>query len=154
MIRRPPRSTLFPYTTLFRSDGEVAGGGEGAGHLLAPAVPSGHVVDDHDTAEGPVAHGLGEVGVDLVVAVAGDPDRLRGQRVRDVWHGSAPDAIADDCAHQCRTEGAALAALDLGRAGMIRLVDEMRVAAHRSRSEECGGQLPAQRLDRWVAKAL
>src|SRR2546430_6428355 len=24
MIRRPPRSTLFPYTTLFRSDGEQA----------------------------------------------------------------------------------------------------------------------------------
>src|SRR5690348_17976195 len=24
MIRRPPRSTLFPYTTLFRSDGELA----------------------------------------------------------------------------------------------------------------------------------
>src|SRR3712207_8425934 len=23
MIRRPPRSTLFPYTTLFRSDGQV-----------------------------------------------------------------------------------------------------------------------------------
>src|SRR3712207_8006198 len=23
MIRRPPRSTLFPYTTLFRSDGEA-----------------------------------------------------------------------------------------------------------------------------------
>src|SRR3712207_8521312 len=23
MIRRPPRSTLFPYTTLFRSDGVV-----------------------------------------------------------------------------------------------------------------------------------
>src|SRR3712207_7708572 len=22
MVRRPPRSTLFPYTTLFRSDGE------------------------------------------------------------------------------------------------------------------------------------
>src|SRR3712207_9015944 len=32
MIRRPPRSTLFPYTTLFRSDGEswsAAGGGRG-----------------------------------------------------------------------------------------------------------------------------
>src|SRR3712207_8413243 len=27
MIRRPPRSTLFPYTTLFRSGGE----GDGAG---------------------------------------------------------------------------------------------------------------------------
>src|SRR2546426_8852028 len=25
MIRRPPRSTLFPYTTLFRSVGELAG---------------------------------------------------------------------------------------------------------------------------------
>src|SRR3712207_7009066 len=25
MIRRPPRSTLFPYTTLFRSLGEPAG---------------------------------------------------------------------------------------------------------------------------------
>src|SRR3712207_9081702 len=27
MIRRPPRSTLFPYTTLFRSDGLVDGHG-------------------------------------------------------------------------------------------------------------------------------
>src|SRR2546422_7156901 len=26
MIRRPPRSTLFPYTTLFRSDAEGVGG--------------------------------------------------------------------------------------------------------------------------------
>src|SRR3712207_7490698 len=26
MIRRPPRSTLFPYTTLFRSDPLVVGG--------------------------------------------------------------------------------------------------------------------------------
>jgi len=25
MIRRPPRSTLFPYTTLFRSDGKRRG---------------------------------------------------------------------------------------------------------------------------------
>src|SRR3712207_7294049 len=38
MIRRPPRSTLFPYTTLFRSDGAArpraagrAGGEAGAG---------------------------------------------------------------------------------------------------------------------------
>src|SRR2546427_8569952 len=30
MIRRPPRSTLFPYTTLFRS-GEGRGGGLGVG---------------------------------------------------------------------------------------------------------------------------
>src|SRR3712207_8086020 len=43
MIRRPPRSTLFPYTTLFRSGGHpevpphAAGGGR---HRIAPgAVP-------------------------------------------------------------------------------------------------------------------
>src|SRR5256885_2537553 len=28
MIRRPPRSTLFPYTTLFRSAGDDGGGRE------------------------------------------------------------------------------------------------------------------------------
>src|SRR2546428_949931 len=33
MIRRPPRSTLFPYTTLFRSQRLV--GGDGARHLPA-----------------------------------------------------------------------------------------------------------------------
>src|SRR3712207_7704213 len=37
MIRRPPRSTLFPYTTLSRSDGE-----HGDGHRHRPAE------GDHD----------------------------------------------------------------------------------------------------------
>src|SRR3712207_8825483 len=31
MIRRPPRSTLFPYTTLFRSEDAVEYFGEGKG---------------------------------------------------------------------------------------------------------------------------
>src|SRR3712207_7537982 len=36
MVRRPPRSTLFPYTTLFRSDVR----GEGArGQLLGQELP-------------------------------------------------------------------------------------------------------------------
>src|SRR2546430_13130223 len=39
MIRRPPRSTLFPYTTLFRSVGGVRGRG-GSGDLCA-APPRG-----------------------------------------------------------------------------------------------------------------
>src|SRR2546421_7702294 len=30
MIRRPPRSTLFPYTTLFRSDRDLVGAVRGA----------------------------------------------------------------------------------------------------------------------------
>src|ERR1051325_5506600 len=40
MIRRPPRSTLFPYTTLFRSHGEPAGDREprpGHGSRVVPA---------------------------------------------------------------------------------------------------------------------
>src|SRR2546429_5300103 len=43
MIRRPPRSTLFPYTTLFRSEAEalagtVAGGDRHDGHAAVVAV--------------------------------------------------------------------------------------------------------------------
>src|SRR2546429_5328606 len=39
MIRRPPRSTLFPYTTLFRSelvDGAERPAAEPAGHATVP----------------------------------------------------------------------------------------------------------------------
>src|SRR5256885_6174308 len=35
MIRRPPRSTLFPYTTLFRSPFLIV-------HALEPSVPGRH----------------------------------------------------------------------------------------------------------------
>src|SRR5438105_6521715 len=46
MIPRPPRSTLFPYTTLFRSERHVAGSGpnsyiQGSGTSMAAAVVSG-----------------------------------------------------------------------------------------------------------------
>src|SRR5256885_12112010 len=47
MIRRPPRSTLFPYTTLFRS--LLSGGLSRTGHVPARRVqranefPRGHV---------------------------------------------------------------------------------------------------------------
>src|SRR2546427_3112370 len=41
MIRRPPRSTLFPYTTLFRSRGQPAPGDldRQEVHQPRPAVP-------------------------------------------------------------------------------------------------------------------
>src|SRR5690349_22552631 len=47
MIRRPPRSTLFPYTTLFRSPGwhvegvEFLGCRPGLGHHADPVVRLG-----------------------------------------------------------------------------------------------------------------
>src|SRR5258708_24216599 len=43
MIRRPPRSTLFPYTTLFRSglDQLLVGADVAVGHQVAGALPDG-----------------------------------------------------------------------------------------------------------------
>src|SRR3712207_7337237 len=67
MIRRPPRSTLFPYTTLFRSavlvplgdvDGDAAVGGLGGVH--------GHI--------GPLQQ---QAGVGPVLGAEGDADAAR-----------------------------------------------------------------------------
>src|SRR5574340_1084984 len=46
MIRRPPRSTLFPYTTLFRSLGGVDGGVGVGHHVPDHPVPVPVVADD------------------------------------------------------------------------------------------------------------
>src|SRR3712207_6967437 len=78
MIRRPPRSTLFPYTTLFRS-----ASGHAEGRAIPFADPSSR------TRVLLVASGKGGVGkssvtVNLAVALA-----QRGKRVAvvdaDVW---------------------------------------------------------------------
>src|SRR5258707_6454659 len=45
MIRRPPRSTLFPYTTLFRSAGDDFGAGEV--HISGQAVGGSEIDADH-----------------------------------------------------------------------------------------------------------
>src|SRR5256885_9729329 len=64
MIRRPPRSTLFPYTTLFRSAPlDAAQRGVGAGRLQplpeeAPPVVGGDLVEGGDDVVEPVGlHG-------------------------------------------------------------------------------------------------
>src|SRR3712207_6907583 len=42
MIRRPPRSTLFPYTTLFRSRGAGCVRGVASPARISPSVPEPH----------------------------------------------------------------------------------------------------------------
>src|SRR3712207_7767742 len=70
MIRRPPRSTLFPYTTLFRSvEQRVQEEHAGAVHPRA-------AVDERDLAQRPRAL----VGVELL---AHDLDAVRGALLDD-----------------------------------------------------------------------
>src|SRR3712207_1911545 len=61
MIRRPPRSTLFPYTTLFRSGAVVL--------VLFGALLAGAVLAAVHHAE-VIAHRVGEPFGSLVLAVA------------------------------------------------------------------------------------
>src|SRR5258708_30573025 len=51
MIRRPPRSTLFPYTTLFRSKRSAGGGLSGISFCVVPAAAGGR-------ARGPSVRGV------------------------------------------------------------------------------------------------
>src|SRR3712207_7481345 len=52
MIRRPPRSTLFPYTTLFRSPDQSERGGKDPAHSMDVQPHGGPARDP-----GPVRHG-------------------------------------------------------------------------------------------------
>src|SRR6266542_6508539 len=86
MIRRPPRSTLFPYTTLFRSRPVGRPGGGGVVAERAPGL--GDRV------------GLGAVGAhqpDPWLVVERDPRTVRGPRRADrplpVEHDHGPPAV-------------------------------------------------------------
>src|SRR2546426_1807994 len=78
MIRRPPRSTLFPYTTLFRSHWDEAAGGffdvardrSGAAYLATPAKP----VQDSPT---PSANGVAALVLARLWAVTDDNEWRR-----------------------------------------------------------------------------
>src|SRR5438132_13767792 len=101
MIRRPPRSTLFPYTTLFRSPGRRGVGNPlqtplagvalalaAAGSVAGVAVPFG---DAHGRSRSDVAH---------TVAFHRMRGRLRSRRARpgkrtrpEVSHGRAAGRV-------------------------------------------------------------
>src|SRR3712207_8047450 len=66
MIRRPPRSTLFPYTTLFRSLEQVVHHDAGVGVALER---------DHQAGAGAVGRLVVEVGHALQLAGAHELDR-------------------------------------------------------------------------------
>src|SRR5690349_22121402 len=73
MIRRPPRSTLFPYTTLFRSADRVLEG-------LVQVPPGGRLV----------GVGLGQPPLGVLLSLGGPDDRLAGvlTGARDVFDRS------------------------------------------------------------------
>src|SRR3712207_9457869 len=91
MIRRPPRSTLFPYTTLFRSGNDYVkalGVGTDLGRALEVlAAGKIRVVDAGEVNGRPFNNGLG-VGFDAEVAagVAAAPAYLGGMG-RYLWGG-------------------------------------------------------------------
>src|SRR2546430_13667257 len=51
MIRRPPRSTLFPYTTLFRSRSEGAGADHTGLRAVVIRVTDANSIDDREIEE-------------------------------------------------------------------------------------------------------
>src|SRR2546425_4067864 len=77
MIRRPPRSTLFPYTTLFRSRHYAAVRGDRAGGLGLLAVH--------------VGLGVPRVGLHLLYRRRGC---LAGRRARSEEHTSELQSLA------------------------------------------------------------
>src|SRR5256886_7026460 len=78
MIRRPPRSTLFPYTTLFRSFGSQS-------YLLESDVPAKHKFAIED-----LANGAGIIMYGVLVGKAVEPIR-RGELLttRNIHHQAA-----------------------------------------------------------------
>src|SRR5258708_35742804 len=105
MIRRPPRSTLFPYTTLFRSREGVNRGGDGV------EIP-GTVIRDDD-AVGAVVDGAGGV---VGIENAFEQEREAGDRAQPVDVGPRyGDALRADDREAIAVGSIEMGSLQLGR---------------------------------------
>src|SRR3712207_4747769 len=127
MIRRPPRSTLFPYTTLFRSSGRRV---DLDGAVLLPAFCDAHV---HLPATGLYAAGMDFRGERSSAAILDafarrsaqpdailfggnfeDPlDRPLSARLLDDAVGDRPALLARADMHSCIVSSALLEKLDV-----------------------------------------
>src|SRR5687768_18586291 len=76
MIRRPPRSTLFPYTTLFRSGEKLALVGESASGKTVTALSTLRLIEN--------ARLTGEILFDGRSVLAMPPEELHQLRGRDI----------------------------------------------------------------------
>src|SRR2546422_8854129 len=86
MIRRPPRSTLFPYTTLFRSKARVVAAPVVRGQVLEAAdLPGEEPAPERAVGHEPDPE-LAARGQDLVLGVA-RPQRILGLQRADRVHG-------------------------------------------------------------------
>src|ERR1051325_170138 len=107
MIRRPPRSTLFPYTTLFRSRAAAVLIARARRHrVVVHAVRAGPGAERAVVAAGPPAPGAGGGG--------GDGVDGQGAGRRDGGRDDRPIASAD-------VEAAEAEIGDLRRAGGVRI---------------------------------
>src|SRR5690348_17366203 len=82
MIRRPPRSTLFPYTTLFRSRDVKPQ------NVLLNGDGSAKVTDFGIARSLDVQHGMTQTGTVLGTSDYIAPEQAQGQRVRSEEHTS------------------------------------------------------------------
>src|SRR3712207_5425119 len=91
MIRRPPRSTLFPYTTLFRSqDDEVARLGQRRVDVGDEVAAAPEVVVLHDDTEVDPFEHPGDLGRDLADRAAPADEEVVCEVGALVRHGGPP----------------------------------------------------------------
>src|SRR5438132_2506616 len=98
MIRRPPRSTLFPYTTLFRSHG--ANGGRGFLLVRAVGGKDGAYLQERDRK----STRLNSSHTVISYAVFCLKKKKRGSQSRCIFERSDTTApLSDTCSHPKRT---------------------------------------------------